>query len=518
MVGVGGGLRAMKASALPLWRSAALDRLFVLAIVLCAVFSLLVVGQGIHGHEIQPAADLVLDTIAMVVFIALTTLAWARFRERQVIAAAYHAAAFMALAVAYTLAIVVSLQQAASLGGPAEPENAQVLVFAVARLAAAILFVIAGIHTGRSTYGWNPSWILVAPTLAVLLAAIVGRLLDPRDALLIITFDDPNGLPHITPLGAAIQLTTAALFFVGAYVSRNLWHAGRSVIDGWISVGLVFAGFAELHWALYPSGHPGQVSTADLLVLVGSACLLAGVGSAFRASQRELRTANIELAELRDADVERAALEERARLARELHDGLAQDLWLAKLRTGELLAMDGVPIEVRRAAESAVAAIDVGLADARDAVAALRGPTHADSGFCSLLRSSVEDHGDRFGLRVEYSFEGDHTTRIAPRSQAEILRIAQEALANVARHADATVVGVRLAISDERIVLRIADNGHGFDVTSVEPESYGLASMRERAALIGGRLRIASSPETGTLVILTAPFSASMSLAGAELG
>lgn len=519
MVAVGNWLRALKASVRPSGSGEPLDRLFWLSIVLCILVSLLVLAQGIHGHEIQPAVDLVLDTVAMVVFIALTTLAWARFRERQVVAAAYHAAAFMALAVAYGIAVVTSLQQAATLGSLSEPQDAQVLVFAVARLAAAILFVMAGLYTRRPSYGWNPPWILVAPTLAVLAAALVGRLLDPPpDALLIITFEDPNGLPHITPFGAAINLTTSALFFVGAYVSRNLWHAGRSVIDGWIAVGLVFAGFAELHWALYPSAHPGQVSTADLLRLVCSACLLAGLASAYRADQRELRAVNAELLELRDADVERAAMEERTRLARELHDGLAQDLWLAKLRTGELLAMIGLPLEARRAAEGAAAAIDVGLGDARDAVAALRSPAHADSGFCSLVRGAVQDHGDRFGLRVEFTFEGDHTTRIAARSQAEILRITQEALSNVARHADATVVGVRLAISDDRITLRVADNGHGFDVAAAGPESFGLASMRERAALIGGRLRIASAAETGTLVILTAPFSASTSLAAAELG
>ncbi len=83
-------------------------------------------------------------------------------------------------------------------------------MFAVARLAAAILFVIAGVYTGRPTYGWNPVWILVAPTLAVLLAALVGRLFDPPpDALLIITFEDPSGLPHITPFGAAVDIATA---------------------------------------------------------------------------------------------------------------------------------------------------------------------------------------------------------------------------------------------------------------------------------------------------------------------
>jgi signal transduction histidine kinase len=344
--------------------------------------------------------------------------------------------------------------------------------------------------------------------LAVLAAALVGRWLNPPpDPLQIIVFADASGLPSITPFGALIHVVTSVLFFSGAYVSRRLWREGHAVIDGWIAVGLVFAGFAELHWTLYPSAHPGQVSTADVLSLVCSSCLLAGLASAIRAGQRELRTANVELEQLRDAEVERAAMEERTRLARELHDGLAQELWLAKLRTGELVAMDGLPPEARRTAEGVAAAIEVGLADARDAVAALRSPAHVDSGFCNLVRRTVEDHGDRFGLRIEFTFEGDHDAHIAPRTQAEILRIAQEALSNVARHAGATLVGVRLRIAHGRITLRIADNGRGFDGKS-SAEGFGLSSMRERATLIGGRLRITSRPEKGTLVILAAPFSA----------
>ena len=490
--------------------SVPLDRLFRVAIVIGFATTVLVLIPGVHGHGILPAPDLVLDTIAAVVFIALTALAWARYRERRVIAAAYHAAAFMALSVAYGLAVLISLQHAANLDGLAEPENVQVLVFGVARLAAAILFVIAGVFTQRPSYGWHPAWILVAPTLAVLVAALVGRALDPPpDLLQIVTITDATGLPHITPFGVAIGLATSVLFFVGAWVSRNLWHAGRSVIDGWIAVGLVFAGFAELQWTLYPSAHPGQVSTADLLRLACSACLLAGLASAFRASQRELRTANIELEQLHDSEVERAALEERTRLARELHDGLAQDLWLAKLRIGELVGREDLSVDARRAAESGLAAIDVGLGDAREAVATLRSPAHSDSGFCSLVRQTVEDYGDRFGIRVEFTFEGEHTTRIAARTQAEILRITQEALTNVARHADATLVGVRLAIRDDRITLRVADNGRGFEVATAGSKSYGLASMRERAAIIGGRIRIASRPEMGTRVVLTAPFAPS---------
>jgi signal transduction histidine kinase len=483
-----------------------LDRLFAAAIALCALATVLVIVAGIHGHAILPTVDLVMDTIAAVVCLALLALAWARFRERQVISAAYHAAAFLALAVAYGIAVLVSVQGGASVAGLAVPENVQVLVFAVARLAAACLFVVAGVFVKRPTYGWNPSWILVAPSLGVLASAIVGRQLNPPpEVLLLISAPDAEGLPHIAPLGALVGVVTGLVYFSGALVSRSLWHRSRAVIDGWIAVGLVFAGFAELHWVLYPSAHPGQVSSADVLRLACSACLLAGLANAFRVSQRDLRSANLELETLRDAEVQRAAMEERTRLARELHDGLAQDLWLAKLRAGELVAMEGLPAEARRAAENAVAAIDVGLDDAREAVAALRSSTHDESGFCNLVRRAVEDHGDRFGLRVEYSFDGDHETRIAPRTQAEVLRIAQEAMSNVARHADASMVGVRLAIRNGRITLRVADNGRGFDSISMAGAGYGLSSMRERAALIGGRLRIASRPESGTLVILTAP-------------
>jgi signal transduction histidine kinase len=485
-----------------------LERLFRASVAVCVLATFMVLIPGVHGHVVMPTVDLVLDTIALLVSVMLTLLAWARFRERRAMVAVYHAAAFLALSMAYGIALIVSLQHSASIGGLAEPENSQDLVFAVASMAAAILFVIAGAFTGRRTYGWHPVWIIAAPSLAVVGAGLVAVAVGtPPDALQIIRFDDPTGLPHITPFGAAVNLATASLFFIGAYVSRKMWRRDHSIIDGWIAIALVFAGFGELHWALYPGAHPGQVSTGDLVRLGSFLALLLGLESAVRDGLRELRTANTELAALREADVERAALEERARLARELHDGLAQDLWLAKLRTGQVAAMDGLPPEAKRAVEEAASAIDSGLADAREAVAALRTPAHAEQGFCTMVRRNVEEFGDRFGLRVEFVFEGAHTSHVAPRTQAEILRIAHEALANVARHADATVVGVRLAIRDDRIWLRVVDNGRGFEARTTPQESFGLSSMRERAALIGGRLRVLSRPDAGTRVILTAPFA-----------
>jgi signal transduction histidine kinase len=329
-----------------------LDRLFLLAIVLGLLATVLLAASGIHAHAIHPTLDLAIDTAALIVCIALTTLAWARFRERRVVAAAYHAAAFMALAVAYGIAVLITLEVG---GRVTSSENPQVLVFAVARLAAATLFVIAGVYTRRPTYGMSPVWILLAPTLAVVAAALAGRWLGPPpEVLQLVTFDSETALPEVTLSGAVIHLVTASLFFAGAYASRRLWHTARSAVDAWIAIGLVFAGFAELHWVLFPSSHPGQVSTADLFWLACSGCLLAGLASALRATLRDLRRANTELAQLRDAEVQRAAMEERTRLARELHDGLAQDLWLAKLRIGELAGMEHLPVEARRAPPCAV--------------------------------------------------------------------------------------------------------------------------------------------------------------------
>jgi signal transduction histidine kinase len=484
-----------------------LHLVFWAAIVACLLATVVVLLPVVHGHWVAPTVDLMLDTIAMVVAGLLTARAWARFRERGVVSAAYHAAAFMALMFAYGIAVARATLLDPS-GSTGESADGQVLVFDTARLAAALLFVLAGAFTRRSTYGVAPAWILVAPTLAVLGVTLVGQAVNPPpDALRIILTPDGSALPVIAPFGAVLHLVTAGLFFAGAYVSRSLWRGSGAVLDGWIAVGLVFAGFAELHWILFPNANPGQVSTAELLRLACSLALLAGLESAARDNLRALQAANAELAALRSVEVERAALEERARLARELHDGLAQDLWLAKLRTGELASMEGLPAEARAAAVEALAAIDIGLGEAREAVATLRSHGRADSGFCDLVQRTAEDYADRYGLRVEFSFEGDHPTSIAPRTQAEILRITQEALSNVARHAGATIVGVRLAIHDERITLKVVDNGRGFDPAADHPGSYGLMSMRERAQLIGGRLRVVSRVGAGTRVVLRAPSS-----------
>jgi signal transduction histidine kinase len=118
----------------------------------------------------------------------------------------------------------------------------------------------------------------------------------------------------------------------------------------------------------------------------------------------------------------------------------------------------------------------------------------------------VDDFEDRFGLHVEFDCVGDLPT-MPVRTQAELLRIAQEALANARRHADATVVRIQAALQDGWVRMSVVDNGRGFDKAAIGANSFGLAAMRERAALIGAELEVRSAPGEGTRIQVLAPLT-----------
>ena len=120
-----------------------------------------------------------------------------------------------------------------------------------------------------------------------------------------------------------------------------------------------------------------------------------------------------------------------------------------------------------------------------------------------LLRTQVEDFADRFALRAELVNEDGVDPEIGSRAQAELIRIVQEALTNVRKHADATVVRV-IVRTDDQLHITIADNGRGFRPETVPP-GFGLESMRQRAAVIGARLSVTSAPQDGSRVELVMP-------------
>jgi hypothetical protein len=193
---------------------------------------------------------------------------------------------------------------------------------------------------------------------------------------------------------------------------------------------------------------------------------------------------------------------ERARVAREIHDGLAQDLWLAKLTASKLARHPTLDAEGRAMCVDLLRSIDAGLTEARTAVMAMRSVSEPTIALSELIERQVEEFSDRFGIRTECHVQDGHP--IVERTSVEMLRILQEALNNVRKHARARRVVVRVAQRRSSVFLSVRDDGTGFDVAAVR-SGYGRQSMRERAQSIGARLTIASVPGRGTTVTLRVP-------------
>jgi two-component system nitrate/nitrite sensor histidine kinase NarX len=304
----------------------------------------------------------------------------------------------------------------------------------------------------------------------------------------------------------ALQVVIFGFYLVAAFLFRRLYLRERLVSHAFLAVGLVVAAFSQLHFAMNPVVTIGIVTSGDVLRLVFYAVLFLGIQAELQADLAAVRRANAELRRLRDVDAASAGIAERSRLAREIHDGLAQDLWYAKLKQGRLVQAPELEEETRTTGKEVLSAIDAALADARQAVMALRvDPMTAGSSLAEVLRTYVDDFADRFGIRAEFVVEGE-VPRLSARTEAEVLRIVQEALNNVRRHADATMVRVHLDCTDGTGVrATVGDNGKGFDVEARPPDRYGLRGMAERAELIGAELAIHSRPADGTRVVLQIP-------------
>jgi signal transduction histidine kinase len=206
---------------------------------------------------------------------------------------------------------------------------------------------------------------------------------------------------------------------------------------------------------------------------------------------------------MRVNEAERATLEERARLAREIHDGLAQHLWFAKLKFERLSSTIGE--EERPLADEVTQALDAAIVEAREALVTMRSSLEEDVPFADMLVRSIDDFESSSGLRAEYTASTGLPSSLAPRVQVELLRIVNEALNNVRKHADATIVRVTAEVSDWELVIRVTDNGRGFSQNASFDRGMGLQGMRERARLVGGTLLVMSELSGGTTIEVRAP-------------
>jgi signal transduction histidine kinase len=215
----------------------------------------------------------------------------------------------------------------------------------------------------------------------------------------------------------------------------------------------------------------------------------------------------IENARLYERSRELSAIEERNRLARDLHDSVVQKLFgigLAAQSAAALLehrAPDEARVEVDRLRELAADAVG----ELRALVFQLRPAAIESEGLAAALAKHVEVLRRVHHLPIALDVGG--SARVRPGVDEEVFRIAQEALHNALRHAGAGRLEVSLREADGEVALRIHDDGVGFDPDdpSGRSRSLGLTSMEERAAALGGRLDIASRPGAGTTITLEVP-------------
>jgi signal transduction histidine kinase len=254
------------------------------------------------------------------------------------------------------------------------------------------------------------------------------------------------------------------------------WPSAHPDLEAFLAVPIVFRG--DVVGAFYLANKDGGFTAEDER-LVGELAAHAAV--------------LIEHARLYEASQELSVLEERNRLARELHDALTQSLFGLRLR----LEAGDVP--------GATSLLEEVFAELRSLIFQLRPPALAVEGLAPSLAKHLEVVGRTHGLATK--LEAAALGPLDEDVEQGLFRIAQEAVTNVVRHAEAGEVVVRLERVDDQLVLEVRDDGHGFDpaARAINARRLGLVSMRERAAQLGGHLTIDSTLGEGTTVRAEVP-------------
>jgi two-component system NarL family sensor kinase len=213
----------------------------------------------------------------------------------------------------------------------------------------------------------------------------------------------------------------------------------------------------------------------------------------------------VERARLFARSTQIGVVEERNRLAREIHDTLAQGLAATtmQLETADVL-LEGQPgaERARQAVQQALVLTRSNLEEARRSVLDLRAAPLEGRTLAGALRALAADWAEEWQIPLKFDVTGDDRP-LPVRVEVGLYRIAQEALTNVVRHAEARSLGMHLLILPETVRLTIEDDGRGFDPTQIPKGRFGLIGLNERARLLGGQLKLHSSPGAGTRLDIT---------------
>ena len=364
--------------------------------------------------------------------------------------------------------------------GNATASQDAVWVALVTRLVAALLVVTAAVMSRtRIRRATHPACDVLA--LAGLFAAIwmlvviTGWLLP--DLLDVGAWSQDWTRPTLVqqPLFLSVQLIGLPCYGLAAFLFTREASRGGDELLGWLGAAAALGTCAGVNFLLSPTLYTEWVSLGDVLRLGFFGLLFAG-------AVREIHDHWV-------TEATAAALNERRRLARDLHDGVVQELGYIRSRA---LCQRGPQEEF---ALEIVACADRALGEARQSIDALT--EDPDEDLAATLERAAKEVGQRYGVVVHLSLAIDVT--YTPAQRAALVRIMREAVSNAARHGAPDAVWVELTNGE----MTVRDDGHGFEASaSARPGSFGLTSMRERATSVGAVVEITSSLE-GTKVMAT---------------
>ena len=428
--------------------------------LLASATALFTVSSSLQSAYELPEARLVLDTVVAGVAVIVAVLSAIRFLVDGRTLDLLLAAGFLAIALG-----TVTFGLLPILGGdPMPPWAAWALVGA--RLLGAALIAVAPFANGRMSRRRTALLAGGVGVVAVLASIGFG------------TSRWSSGTEVSLVEGSAVELAAAllaALWLVAVVGFGLRYHRHGRDLDAWLCLAATLALFADLHLLLTPIVSSEHVLQGDFLRVVAFGFLLVGVWRA-----------------VADAEFGRAVADERARVAREIHDGLAQ--YLFAISTQVSMLESDAPLEqvLPRLKQASTAAQQ----EARFAVLALSS-AGGSARFDSALRRYIDVLTADGDLDVE--LEVDRQVRLAPDEQIEVFRIVQEGLGNVRRHADARHADVSIAHRGGRRVVSVSDDGVGFD-EDVTAAGQGLDNIRLRAEAIEGELNLRSAPGRGTAI------------------
>jgi signal transduction histidine kinase len=330
-------------------------------------------------------------------------------------------------------------------------------------------------------------YALVGTSLALaLIAAVVAALRGSLPLAIDPTLSpaDSNAPSLVGDRGVLVlQLLVMALFFAAAIGFVRRAERRRDELLTFIAAGATLGAFASLNYVLFPSIYTDWVYTGDALRLAQWLVILIGL-------VREIRAYWVRLARA-------AVLEERNRMARSLHDGLAQELAFIVTQARRLRSGGGSAETLDHLAAAAERALD----ESRSAIAAFTAPL--EECVDVAVARAAEDVASRVGISVRFELQ-ENVAAAAP-VREDLVRIVREAVTNATRHGRASSVLVALDAADGVVSLHVSDDGLGFDPSAARASGFGLRAMHERARSLGGVMEIESRPGSGASVHVQVP-------------